>query len=172
MATNSTPGAKSRTTTKKTAPRKTASKSTSAAASAAAGTTSTQARRPIDQVQELAERALLIQVGAGLVARDNLVATIKGLSSRYRTRTALSRELDRYERRGATARTRFEHEMSVTRRRVERDLRQRRTRLERSVRESRRRFEREVGSVRSDLGKRSERVARLVDSAQGLISAS
>jgi hypothetical protein len=170
MATNSTPGAKQRATTKKTTPRKPASKP--AGNPASAGATSTQPRSSIAQAQQLAERALLIQVGAGLVARDSLVSTVKGLSSKYRTRAELGRELKRYERRGATARTRLEHEMHVTRRRFERDLRQRRSRLERSVRDSRSRVEREVGSVRRDLEKRSERVSRLVGNAQGLISAS
>jgi hypothetical protein len=166
MATNSTP----RATTKKSTPRKTASQPAGNSAGAAA--TSTQPSSPIAQVQQLAERALLIQVGAGLVARDNLVSTVKDLSGKYRTRTDLGRELERYERRGATARTRLEHEMQATRMRIERELRQRRSRLERSVRDSTSRFEREVGSVRRDLEKRTERVSRLVGNAQGLISAS
>lgn len=169
MATNSTPGAKQRATTKKASPRKTASKPSRKPTSASA--TASQPKTPLAQVQQLAERAVLIQVGAGLVARENLVSTVKGLSSRYRTPSALGHELERYERRGATARTRLEHEMHSTRRRLERDLRQRRSRLERSVRDSRSRFEREAGSVRRDLEKRSARVTRLVGNAQGLTSA-
>jgi hypothetical protein len=166
MATNSTPGAHQRATTRKTTTRKPASKASAKPAAAAA--TSNEPRTPIEQVQYLAERALLIQVGAGLVARDSLVSTVRSLSG-SRTRAVLGRELVRYERRGATARTRLEHEVGTTRRRVERDLRQRRSRLERSVQESRRRFERELGSVRRDLGKRSEQVTKLVGNAQGLI---
>ncbi|HEY6396815.1 MAG TPA: hypothetical protein VIX82_05110 [Solirubrobacteraceae bacterium] len=154
-----------RTTTKKATPRKTATKTARKPATTRASTT--QPRTPIAQVQNLAERAVLIQVGASLVARDTLVSTVKGLSSRHRTRSALGRELERYERRGATARTRLEHEMHATRKRLEHDLGQRRSRLERSVRDRRSRFEREVGLVRRDLEKRAPRVSKLVGTPRG-----
>jgi hypothetical protein len=35
----------------------------------------------------LAERAVLVPVGASLLARDNVVSTVKGLASKYRTRS-------------------------------------------------------------------------------------
>jgi hypothetical protein len=128
----------------------------------------------VSQAQELAERAVLVQVGAGLVVRDNLVSTIDGLRSRYSTRAALEREIKRYERRGTTARNRFERQVRRSRTRIERELRQRRTRVERSVMQSRRRLEREVREVRRDLEKQSsfvsQRVETLVSNAQGLLS--
>ena len=131
------------------------------------------AEDPVEQVQLLAERAVLVPVGASLLARDNLVSTVKGLATRYRTRTALERELKRYERRGATARNRFERQVSGPGRGSSARLRQRRSLVERTVKQNRRRFEREVRSVRKDLEKQSgivgARVEKLVSEAQGLI---
>jgi hypothetical protein len=122
----------------------------------------------------LAERAVLVPVGASLLARDNLVSTVRGLATKYRTRTGFERELKRFERRGATARNRFERQVRRTRTRFERQLRQRRSLVERTLKQNRRRVEREVRSVRKDLEKQSgivsARVEKLVSDAQGLIS--
>ena len=118
---------------------------------AASTTTSTQPKTPVEQAQEIAERAVLVPVGASLLARDNLVSTVKGLATKYRTRASVERELKRYERRGATARNRFERQVRKTRTRFERELRQRRNRVERTVEQNRRRLEREVRSVRQGL---------------------
>ncbi|HWC85435.1 MAG TPA: hypothetical protein VG388_02780 [Solirubrobacteraceae bacterium] len=137
-------------------------------------TTSTQPTPRVEQVQQLAERAVLVPVGAGLLARDNLVSNVRGLSTRYSTREGVERELKRYERRGVTARTRFERQVRKSRTRFERDLRQRRRSIERTVKQNRRRLEREVRSVRKDLEKQSEtlttRVEKLVGEAQGLLA--
>jgi hypothetical protein len=158
MATSNTPrGTRSATTRRTTAARKPAASST---------TTSTQPKTPVEQAQQIAERAVLVPVGASLVARDNLVSTVRGLATKYRTRTGLEREIRRYERRGATARNRFERQVRRTRTKVERELRQRRSRLERTVRQNRRRLEREVRAVRKDLERQSgvvtSRVEKLV----------
>jgi hypothetical protein len=158
MATTSTPkGRKSQTTRKATTARK----------PGAATTTSTQPKTPVEQAQELAERAVLVPVGASLLARDNIVSTIKGITTKYRSRTGLERELKRYERRGAAARNRFERQVRKTRTRFERQLRQRRTRVERTVKQNRRRLEREVRAVRKDFERQSSlvtsRVEKLVD---------
>ncbi len=154
MATSSsdTRGRKSATTSKASAKSRPASSTT----------TSTQPKTPVQQAQVLAERAVLVPVGASLLARDNLVSTVKGLATKYRTRTGVERELKRYERRGATARNRIERQVRRTRTKVERDLRQRRSRVERTVRQNRRRLEREVRSVRKDFERQTARVERLV----------
>ena len=124
----------------------------------------------------IAERAILVPVGASLLARDNLVSTVKGLATKYRTRASVERELKRFERRGATARNRFERQVRKNRTRFERELRQRRTRVERVVKQNRRRFEREVRSVRKDLEKQSgqltTRVEKLVSTAQERLNTS
>ena len=169
MATTSSTGGagarrKPRSTTKSTSARRTSRRATS---------TQTQPRTTAGQVQLYAERAVLVPVGASLLARDNLVATVTGLVSRYSTRSGFERELKRYERRGATARNRFERQVRRTRTRFERQLRQRRSLIERTVRQNRRRLEREVRVVRKDLGKQSgivsARVEKIVTDAQGLI---
>jgi hypothetical protein len=170
MATSSSnPGARKPATTRKTA---TARKPSSATTRrTASSTTSTQPKTPAGQVQEIAERAVLVPVGASLLARDNLVSSVRGLATKYRTRANVEREIKRYERRGATARNRFERQVRKTRTKFERELRQRRSRVERTVRQNRRRFEREVRSVRKDFEKQSgvltSRVEKLVSGAPG-----
>jgi hypothetical protein len=167
MATSSSrPAArKTATTRKSTAARKPAATTTS---------TSTQPKTPVEQAQEIAERVILVPVGASLLARDNLVSTVKGFATRYRSRAGLEREIKRYERRGVTARNRFERQVRKTRTRFERELRQRRTRVERTVKQNRRRLEREVRTAQRDLRKQSGMVSarfeKLVSNAQELLS--
>lgn len=167
MATSSSrpAGRKTATTRKSTAARKPATTTTSS---------STQPKTPVGQAQEIAERVILVPVGASLLARDNIVSTVKGLATRYRTRAGLEREIKRYERRGVTARNRFERQVRKTRTRFERELRQRRTRVERTVKQNRRRLEREVRTAQRDLRKQSDMVTarfeKLVSNAQELIS--
>jgi hypothetical protein len=158
-------------TTSNTGARKPATRrTTSARKPSTSQTTSTQPKTPVEQVQELAGRVVLVPVGASLLARDNLVATVKEITTRYRSRTGIERELKRYERRGVTARNRFERQVRKTRTRVERELRQRRRGVERTMKQNRRRVEREVRSVRRDLEKQSgtltSRVEKLVSDAQ------
>jgi hypothetical protein len=136
-------------------------------------TTSAQPKTRTAQAQVLAERAVLVPVGAGLLASEDLVSTVKGLAAKYRTRPARERELKRYERRGATARNRFERQVRRAHTRFERELRQRRSLVERTMRQNRGRLNRELSSVRRDFEKQSgavsARVERLVSDAQGLI---
>jgi hypothetical protein len=175
MATSSTPsGRRSATTRKTTSARKPASSAARKPATSSGTTTSTQPKTPVAQVQEIAERAVLVPVGASLLARDNLVGTVKGLATKYRTRASLERELKRYERRGATARNRFERQVRKTRTKFERELRQRRSGVERTVRQNRRRLEREVRAVRKDFERQSNlvgsRAQKFVSNAQGRIT--
>src|SRR3954452_370236 len=88
----------------------------------------------VETVQQYAERAVLVQVGAALEARDRVVSTVNEVVDLATNRPNAERRLKRYERRGATARTRAQREVRKTRTRVERELRQRRTRFERTVR--------------------------------------
>jgi hypothetical protein len=186
MATTSNPGAAKpaakRTTTRKsttgTARKSTARTTRRSTAGTtrrtASASTQTKPLTPVEQAQQIAERAVLVPVGASLLARDNLVSTVKGIATKYRTRASVEREIKRYERRGATARNRFERQVRRTRAKFERELRQRRTTVERNVKQNRRQFERQVKTVRKDLEKQSgvvtARVDKLVSDAQGLIS--
>jgi hypothetical protein len=116
----------------------------SAAARKAAETRRELAKTPVDRVTEYAEKAILVPVGAALIARDNVVSTVDGLRTSYSTPAGAQRELRRFERRGSTARTQLEREVRRTRTRIERDLRQRRTRAERVIKRNRTRVEREL----------------------------
>jgi hypothetical protein len=151
-------------TTRKSAPTRRSTTSTS---------NSTQPTSTVAQVQHIAERVVLVPVGAGLVARDNLVSTVKGIATKYRSRASLERELKRFERRGVTARNRVERQVRKTRTRFEREFRQRRTRVERTVTQNRRRLEREVRSARRDIERQSgvvgARFEKLVAEAQELL---
>lgn len=126
-------------------------------------------------VQQQAERALLIPVGAWLSARDTLVDAAKpyvqGRDSAEREFSKLQRELSsnlrRYERRGVTARNRVQREVKRTRTRIERELRQRRTRATRLVKRNRREAERQVKSARRDVRGQAE---SFVQRVQGQVS--
>jgi hypothetical protein len=182
---NDQSGQKAAATRKRDATRTSATANTSArrtvkdaenTAREASGAVSAESKVGIAQAQQLAERAVLVPVGAGLVARDNLVSTVKGFASKYRTRASLERELRRYERRGTTARDRVERQVRGTRIRFERELHQRRGSVERAVGQNRRRLEREVRAVRRDLEKQSgtlaARVEKIVSRAPDRASAS
>ena len=82
---------------------------------------------------EYAERALLIPVGAALLARDRVLSSVNDTISNYSTSSKAQAQLRRFERRGATARNRLEREVRKTRIRFERELRQRRRRVEKGV---------------------------------------
>src|SRR5690348_5790975 len=108
-----TTGTASRSASRSTAAsrRTTSRASASTRRTAARATASARPKTRSAQAQVLAERAVLVPVGAGLLAGEDLVSTVKGLAAKYRTRPALERELKRYERRGATARNRFERQV-------------------------------------------------------------
>lgn len=73
-----------------------------------------------------AERAVLIPVGAALIARERVVSGVNDAISNYTSRSRAQSQLRKFERRGITARNRLEREVRKTRTRVERELRQRR----------------------------------------------
>jgi len=166
---STSPGAQKPSTTTK---RSTTSRKPAGAGTRTSRTTSTS-RTASRTSRTIVERAVLVPVGAGLLARDNLVSTVKGLAGKYRTRTGMERELKRYERRGVTARDRFENQVRRGRMRFEREVRQRRSLVEKAVSQNRQRLDRELISVRRDFEKQSgavsARVERLVTNAQGLI---
>lgn len=73
-----------------------------------------------------AERAVLIPVGAALIAREHVLSGVGDAISSYNSASKASAQLRKFERRGVTARNRLEREVRKTRVRVERELRQRR----------------------------------------------
>ncbi len=128
-------------TPKKRAPakRKPAAKPRTTATRATA-TSSTRPATRAERAQQLAERAVLIPVGVALEARDRVADTVGELVTTTRSRTALEKQLKRYERRGSSAR-----------RELEREVRHTRTRLERQTRTARRGFDRQRTQVSKNL---------------------
>lgn len=171
-STNTSSGARKSASARRTTTTRRRNRATGRRRARVSTTTSTQPKTPVAQAQQLAQRVILVPVGASLVARDNLVSSVTNLATKYRTRASFERELRRYERRGNTARNRVQRRVRRTRTRFERELRQRRSLVERTVRQNRRRVEREVRSVRRDLGNSGTvgaRVERLVSNAQELL---
>ena len=100
-----------------------------ASSARAKATTSKHAAPPTGRpaaIGEYAERAVLIPVGAALIARDRVVSGVSDTVSSYSSTSKTKAQLRRFERRGATARNRLEREVRKVRVRVERELRQRR----------------------------------------------
>ncbi len=133
MATAQTTPASGAKTRRATAPKsasraKSTAKRTTATGSNASAKSSTQAVKN-DTLGSYAERAVLIPVGAALIARERVVSTIDSYSSPSKANA----QLRKFERRGNTARSRVEREIRKTRVRVEREVRQTRGRVEREV---------------------------------------
>jgi hypothetical protein len=103
---------------------------------------------------DYAERAVLIPVGAALIARDRVVTTVSDTLSSYATPSKAQAQIRKFERRGTTARNRLEREVRKTRTRVEREVRQRRRDLE-----ARR------GSVTKNLSKQVEQTQTQIENA-------
>ncbi len=93
----------------------------------------TATKETADVFGDYAERAVLIPVGAALIARERIVSTVSDTVSTYSSPTKTQAQLRKFERRGATARNRLEREVRKARVRVERDLRQRRRSIESTV---------------------------------------
>jgi hypothetical protein len=73
-----------------------------------------------------AERAVLIPVGAALIARDRVVSGVNDTITRYSSPSRAQAQLRKFERRGNTARKRLEREVRKARTSFERELRKRR----------------------------------------------
>jgi hypothetical protein len=129
-----TPKPRAKATRKPAATKATAAK---AAASKRASTngTATAKATTTDAFGDYAERAVLIPVGAALIARERVVSTVSDTISTYGSTSKTQAQLRRFERRGVTARNRLEREVRKARVRVERQLRQRRRGFESTVSE-------------------------------------
>ncbi|MGH2880328.1 MAG: hypothetical protein ACRDK4_12070 [Solirubrobacteraceae bacterium] len=103
----------------------TSAKPRTSAASKRSTTASKPATRATKQ-SSTAERAVLIPVGAALIARERVVSGVGDAIANYNSTAKASAQLRKFERRGVTARNRVERELRKTRVRVERELRQRR----------------------------------------------
>jgi hypothetical protein len=93
----------------------------------------TATRETAQVVGDYAERAVLIPIGAALMARDRVVTSVSDTISTYSSTSRTQQQLRRFERRGVTARNRLEREVRKARVRVERELRERRRVVESTV---------------------------------------
>jgi hypothetical protein len=134
-------------------PRTAARRASTAATSRS--TTSTRPASRVERAQQLAERAVLVPVGVALEARDRVAGTVGELVTATRSRTALEKQLKRFERRGGSARTQ-----------LEREVRRTRTRLEQQTRSARRGFDRQREQARKTLGSNARKT--LVPNVEGL----
>jgi hypothetical protein len=98
-----------------------------------------------------AERAVLIPLGATLIARDNVVETVKPYVKRATAQREVSKNIKRYERRGTTARNKLERQLKRTRTQLERSLRQRRNKVETVVKRNSRNIENTVKVASRDV---------------------
>lgn len=101
---------------------------------------------------------MLIPVGATLLARDNVVETVRPYTRRLTAEREVKRlqrrvgvNLRRYERRGTSARNKLQREVKRTRTQFERELRQRRNQLTRLVKRNSRSVETSVSDFASDV---------------------
>jgi hypothetical protein len=139
-------------------PRTAAKTRTTSRATASAPTAATSSTRPATRAaragraQRLAERAVLIPVGAALEARDRVAGTVGELVTTTSPRRAFEQRLERFERRGGSARTQ-----------LEREVRRTRTRLERQTRTARRGFERQRTQARMNLDANVEALTTRVE---------
>ncbi len=105
---------------------KTASPKPRASAASKRSTTAPKSAPSASKQSSTAERAVLIPVGAALIARERVLAGVNDTIANYNSTPKASAQLRKFERRGATARNRLQREVRKTRVRVERELRQRR----------------------------------------------
>ncbi len=122
-------------TPKKRAParRKATAKTRTAAPRTTARSTSTRPATRTARVQVLAERTVLIPIGAALEARDRVAGTVEGIVTTTRSRSALEQQLRRFERRGGSARTQLERRTRSARRGFEHQRTQARKNLDLNV---------------------------------------
>jgi hypothetical protein len=104
-------------------------------------------------VGDYAERAVLIPLGAVLIARERVSSDLGDAISTYSSSTKVEAQMRRFERRGGTARKRLEREVRKTRTRVERGVRQRRRELERRQTRVRKDLSSQLGQAQEQLEK-------------------
>jgi hypothetical protein len=95
--------------------------------------TQTATKETADVFGDYAERAILIPVGAALIARDRVVSSVNDTITTYSSTSKTQAQLRKFERRGNTARKRLEREVRKARTSVEREVRKARTNVEREL---------------------------------------
>ena len=115
----------------------------------------------VSYVRQTAERSVDVPVGVALTVRDRVNEAVEPWTqteTRERElktlRTQVTRELNRYERRGGQARRKATSRARQTRNRVEREIRQRRRSIERQVKQNRRKAEQQLKKAQDVVSQR------------------
>jgi chromosome segregation ATPase len=113
------------------------------------------------RASDTAVTAVDLQVGAALTAADRVRELVKPWRQRQTAerelksiRTQVTREANKAERRGGTARRRLTQRARRTRNRVERRASQQRRKVETAVERNRRKAEQRLKTARTELGER------------------
>ena len=148
------------TTTKTTTTNAQAAKQRSDAAQIREGVTKAR-NGAVSYVRQTAERGVDVPVGVALTVRDRVNEAVEPWTqteTRERElktlRSQVTRELNRYERRGGQARRKASSRARQTRNRVEREIRQRRRSIERQVKQNRRKAEQQLKKAQSAVSER------------------
>jgi hypothetical protein len=172
MATNAR-NTTSRTSTRTSATSNSRANSTTSARNAAQRSEASQVKEGVTKARngavaiakQTAERAVDVPVGAALTARDRIVETVDSLSTTAKRekelkslRTQVTREFNRFERRGGQARRKATQRVRTTRNRVEREAKSRRREVEKAVKQNRTKAERQLKKAQNAV---SERVGAL-----------
>ena len=116
-STASSPAQKAAATRKKAAVKRstTAKKAAATRRETTAAKQAAQAKQdiksPVVRAGRMAEKAVLVPVGAALVAREGVASTIDELRTSYSTRRKTEQKLNHFERRGTSAVKRVEREL-------------------------------------------------------------
>jgi hypothetical protein len=104
----------------------------------------------------VAERAVDVPVGAALTIRDRVEDAIEPWTSETTRekelkslRTQVTRELNKFERRGGQARRKASQRVRSTRTKVEREVKSRRREVEKAVKENRAQVEQQLKKART-----------------------
>jgi len=115
--TASSPAEKAAATRKKNAVKRstTAKKAAATRRETTAAKQAAQARQdiksPVLRAGKMAEKAVLVPVGAALIAREEVASTFDDLRTSYSTRRKAEQKLNRFERRGTSAVKKMEREL-------------------------------------------------------------
>jgi hypothetical protein len=120
----------------------------------------------VTYARQAAERSVDVPVGAALLVADRVTEIVEPFTARQTAnrelnsiRTRVERELNRFERRGASARRKTRTRVRQTRNRVERELKHRRRRVETTVKRNRVKAEDSLKQAQTTV---QERVSTLV----------
>ena len=124
-----------------------------------------------------AERAVDVPVGAAIVIRERIEDAIEPWSTDAKRerelkslRTQVTRELNKFERRGGQARRKANQRVRSTRTKVQREVKSRRREVEKAVKENRREVEKAVKQNRAKAEDQLKKAAEVVQERVTVLS--